>query len=97
MLAWARILDAHEIQPRNARSGHYRASGITIAAGIRSSLRAMTLRPTVRDIAIVLAVSWVARAVFVAAIGDHHSLDVEFWRVALDAQDQGRNPYGQAA
>ena len=53
----------------------------------------MTLRPTVRDIAIVLAVSWVARAVFVAAIGDHHSLDVEFWRVALDAQDQGRNPY----
>jgi hypothetical protein len=53
----------------------------------------MRLRPTVRDIAIVLAVSWVARAVFVAAIGDHHSLDVEFWRIALDAQDEGRNPY----
>ena len=46
-----------------------------------------------RDIAIVLAVSWVARAVFVAAIGDHHSLDVEFWRIVLDAQDEGRNPY----
>ena len=46
-----------------------------------------------RDIAIVLAVSWVARAVFVAAIGDHHSLDVEFWRIALDAQEEGRNPY----
>jgi hypothetical protein len=39
-----------------------------------SSLRTMRLRPTVRDIAIVLAVSWVARAVFVAAIGDHHSV-----------------------
>lgn len=61
--------------------------------GVRSSLRAMRLRPAVRDIAIVLAVSWVARAVFVAAIGDNHSLDVGFWRIVLDAQAEGRNPY----
>lgn len=41
----------------------------------------------------MLAVSWVARAVFVAAIGDAHSLDVDYWRGALAAQDEGTNPY----
>jgi hypothetical protein len=53
----------------------------------------MLLRPALRDVAVLLAVSWVARAVFVAVIGDHHSLDVEYWRIALDAQAEGRNPY----
>lgn len=41
----------------------------------------------------MLATSWIARALFVAAIGDAHSLDVDYWRGALAAQDQGRNPY----
>lgn len=62
-------------------------------AGIGSSLRAMRLRTTTRDIAIVLVVSWVARAVFIALIGDHRSQDVGYWGLALDAQDAGRNPY----
>ena len=30
---------------------------------------------------------------FIAAIGDAHSLDVDYWRGALAAQDQGTNPY----
>jgi hypothetical protein len=51
------------------------------------------VRPAIRDLAVVLAVSWLARAVFVAAIGDVNSLDVEYWRLALQAQDEGRNPY----
>jgi Glycosyltransferase family 87 len=50
-------------------------------------------RPSARDLAIVLAASWVARALFVAAIGDAHSVDVEYWRGALEYQDTGRNPY----
>jgi hypothetical protein len=41
----------------------------------------------------VLGVSWLARAAFVAAIGDAHSLDVDYWRGALAAQDEGTNPY----
>jgi len=41
----------------------------------------------------VLAVSWLARAVFIVAIGDAHSLDVDYWRGALAAQDEGTNPY----
>lgn len=28
-----------------------------------------------------------------AAIGDAHSLDVDYWRGALSAQDEGKNPY----
>lgn len=51
------------------------------------------MRPAVRDLAVVLGVSWVARAAFVAAIGDAHSLDVEYWQGALAAQDEGTNPY----
>jgi hypothetical protein len=50
-------------------------------------------RPGARDLAVILATSWVARAVFVAAIGDAHSVDVEHWRGALEYQDTGRNPY----
>jgi hypothetical protein len=53
----------------------------------------MPQRPTLRDLAIVLAVSWLARGLFVVAIGDVHSMDVDLWRIALDAQDEGRNPY----
>ncbi len=42
----------------------------------------------------MLAASWVVRAAFVIAIGgDAHSLDVDYWRGALSAQDEGRNPY----
>ncbi|HYI74489.1 MAG TPA: hypothetical protein VEW90_04395 [Gaiellaceae bacterium] len=50
-------------------------------------------RPAVKDIAIVLALSWLARALFVAAIGDAHSLDVGYWEAVLQAQDEGVNPY----
>ena len=50
-------------------------------------------RPAVRDLTIVLAISWLARILFIAAIGDAHSLDVEYWQGALAAQDEGRNPY----
>ena len=46
-----------------------------------------------RDLAIVLAASWLARLLFIAAIGDAHSLDVDYWRSALDALEEGRNPY----
>jgi hypothetical protein len=47
----------------------------------------------VKDLAIVLGVAWIARLVFVLAIGDSHSLDVEYWQAALAAHDAGRNPY----
>jgi len=30
---------------------------------------------------------------FVVAIGDAHSLDVDYWQTALAARDEGRNPY----
>ena len=50
-------------------------------------------RTSARDLAIVLAASWLARALFVVAIGDAHSVDVEYWRGALEYQDTGRNPY----
>jgi hypothetical protein len=51
------------------------------------------VRPAVRDLAIVLIVSWLARALFIAAIGDAHSSDVGHWEGALEALDEGRNPY----
>jgi hypothetical protein len=51
------------------------------------------VRPAVRDLAIVLGVSWIVRAAFVAAIGDAHSLDVEYWQGALRAREEGTNPY----
>ena len=51
------------------------------------------LRPGIRDLTIVLATSWLARVVFIAAIGDAHSLDVDYWQGALDVLDEGRNPY----
>ena len=38
-------------------------------------------------------ISWLARAAFVLAIGDAHSLDVDYWEGALSAQDEGKNPY----
>ena len=41
-----------------------------------------------RDLAIVLAASWLARLLFIAAIGDAHSLDVDYWRSALDALEE---------
>jgi hypothetical protein len=51
------------------------------------------LRPSVRDLAIVLVTSWLARALFVAAVGDARSADVGHWEGALEYQDEGRNPY----
>ena len=51
------------------------------------------MRGAVRDLAIVLGVSWIARVAFLVTIGDAHSVDVEYWRLALDASDEGRNPY----
>jgi len=53
----------------------------------------MMLRPSMRDLAIVLATSWIARGLFVALVGDAHSVDVEYWEGALRYQDEGRNPY----
>lgn len=41
----------------------------------------------------MLGASWIVRALFVAAIGDAHSQDVDHWLGALAAQDEGRNPY----
>jgi hypothetical protein len=51
------------------------------------------VKSAARDLAVVLGVSWLARAAFVAVIGDAHSLDVDYWRTALAALDEGRNPY----
>ena len=50
-------------------------------------------RSATRDLGIVLGASWLVRIVFIAAIGDAHSADVGHWLGALDAQDEGRNPY----
>ena len=51
------------------------------------------MRGAIRDLGIVLGAAWLARIAFVVAVGDAHSLDVDFWRTALAALDQGRNPY----
>lgn len=51
------------------------------------------MRPAVRDLAIVLGAAWLARFVFVLAIGDAQSSDVGHWIGALDVLDEGRNPY----
>lgn len=59
----------------------------------RPAVRSRPVRPAVRDLAIVLGASWLARGLFVAAIGDAQSSDVGHWIGALEAQDQGRNPY----
>ena len=50
-------------------------------------------RSAIRDLAIVLGAAWLARVVFVIAIGDAHSNDAEHWEGALAAQDAGQNPY----
>ncbi len=41
----------------------------------------------------MLAISWLARAAFIALIGDTHSLDVSYWEGALAARAEGKNPY----
>lgn len=41
----------------------------------------------------MLALSWIARAIVIAAIGDAHSLDVDYWKGALGARAEGVNPY----
>ena len=51
------------------------------------------MRRAVRDLAVVLGAAWIARVAFVVAIGDAHSLDVDYWQTALAARDEGRNPY----
>lgn len=51
------------------------------------------MRRGFRDLAVILGVAWLARAAFVLAIGDAHSLDVDYWQGALAARDEGRNPY----
>jgi hypothetical protein len=51
------------------------------------------VRHALRDLVVVLAASWLARLAFVAAVGDAHSLDVDYWGLALDARHAGRNPY----
>jgi hypothetical protein len=52
-----------------------------------------TARQKSADLAIVLAVSWLARVAFATAIGGAHSDDVELWRRVLEAQHAGQNPY----
>jgi hypothetical protein len=51
------------------------------------------VRPAIRDLAVVLGASWLARGAFVAVVGDAHSVDVDYWGLALDTLDAGRNPY----
>jgi hypothetical protein len=51
------------------------------------------LTPAIADLLLVLSVSWVARAAFVAAFGAVYSFDVDYWRVVLERLDDGRNPY----
>jgi hypothetical protein len=58
-----------------------------------ASVVSLRVRNAVRDLGVVLAISWLARATFAAAVGDAHSLDVDYWRGALAAQDEGTNPY----
>jgi hypothetical protein len=41
----------------------------------------------------VLGVSWLARAVFLVAIGRAHSVDVDSWQRAIAAAHEGHNPY----
>jgi hypothetical protein len=45
------------------------------------------------DLSILLGVSWLARVLFVIAIGDAHSVDVDAWQRALEAEHDGQNPY----
>ena len=45
------------------------------------------------DLAILLGVSWLARVLFVIAIGDAHFVDVDAWQRALEAEHDGQNPY----
>ena len=51
------------------------------------------LRPAARDLLVVLGASWAARAAFVAVFGNVYSFDVDYWRIALETLDDGRNPY----
>lgn len=51
------------------------------------------MRPAIRDLALVLVISWLARAAFIVLIGDAHSLDVDYWEGALAARAEGTNPY----
>jgi hypothetical protein len=44
-------------------------------------------------LAVVLGVSWLARAVFLLAIGRAHSVDVDSWQRAIAAAHEGQNPY----
>jgi hypothetical protein len=41
----------------------------------------------------VLGAAWIVRVAFVVMIGDAHSVDVAYWQGALEALDEGRNPY----
>jgi hypothetical protein len=46
-----------------------------------------------RDLALVLGASWLARIVFVAVVGDAHSVDVGSWELAVAVRAEGQNPY----
>ena len=51
-------------------------------------------RIAIRDLGIVLAVSWLVRAVFsAAAIGEAHSGDVNNWLLGLATRAEGRDAY----
>ena len=108
-IAWAKIVLPAPVSPVTAFSpgaNDSSASRMRTRFSIRSlrsmqrdssrpptALRSRRVRPAVRDLAIVLAVSWLARALFIAAIGDAQSNDVGHWVGALDVLDEGRNPY----
>jgi hypothetical protein len=66
---------------------------VTDSSRLDAAVLSPPVRSAVRDLAIVLVVSWLARGSFVAVIGDAHSNDVGHWLGALAVQDAGRNPY----
>jgi hypothetical protein len=52
-----------------------------------------SLTSAAKDLLVVLAVSWAARAAFIAVFGAVYSFDVDYWRVVLEWLEDGRNPY----
>jgi hypothetical protein len=52
-----------------------------------------SLNSALKDLLVVLAVSWAARAAFVAVFGTVYSFDVDYWRIVLERLDEGSNPY----
>lgn len=99
--AWERshFLDrtSPSYRSRDGRTGRVRADSPLGMEPPRRRPRAAVgspgVRPALRDLAIVLGASWIARALFVAVIGDAHAVDADHWVGALEAIERGDNPY----